>query len=68
MKHWKHKSNKVHFVRDIVNDGYLIAAYRRRIIAAGRCHANTYGSVLFGHRIRVPDRRHMQEPKVQQPC
>lgn len=55
-------------MREHANGGYLIAAYRRRIIAAGRCQANTHVPVLFGHRIRVPDRRHMQKLKVQQPC
>lgn len=68
MKHIKNtKTTRLALWENIVNGGYLIAAYRRRLIAAGRCHANTHVSVLFDHRIRIPDRRHMQEPKVQQP-
>jgi len=67
MKHVEN-TKATRFTLCIVNDGYLIAAYRRRIIAAKRCHANTHVPVLFGHRIRVPNRRHLQEPKVQEPC
>lgn len=58
------KASRVHFARTL-SVAVILVAYRRRIIAAGRCHADTRVSVLFSHRIRVPDHRHMQEPKVQ---